>query len=189
MPRFDTWLTTYAAAQPPQQPTEEQTPTSERKRERKEEEQREKQRRAEYESYLVAVGAKTLIAGVARIMEPGCKSDCMTILEGNQGWLKSTVWRTLASDAWFLDDLGRHPVSKYVKESLLGKWVVEFPELSAFSRVEIEQIKQFLAKKRMTFVCPMRAAPRCIHAPSCLWARPTCLIGPRMPPGTEDFGR
>ena len=98
----------------------------------------------EHTDYSRAVGRLTLIAAVARAFEPGCKMDTVTILEGLQGWLKSWVWRILASDEWFTDTLpDLH--TKDAAQALRGKWFVEFAELDNFRRAEIETIKRFIS--------------------------------------------
>jgi putative DNA primase/helicase len=95
--------------------------------------------------YSRAVSSKTLIAAVARIMEPGCKVDTMTIMEGDQGLGKSEAWRTLVSDEWFIDGLpDLH--DKDAAQTLCGKWFVELAELSQFQRSEIETVKAFLSR-------------------------------------------
>jgi predicted P-loop ATPase len=95
-------------------------------------------------AYRRAIGALTLIGAVARVMEPGCKMDTVLILEGPQGWNKSTVWRTLASDEWFTDALpDLH--TKDAAQALRGKWLIEFADLDNFRRAELETIKRFLS--------------------------------------------
>ena len=94
--------------------------------------------------YSRAVGRLTLIGAVARVMEPGCKMDTVLILEGLQGWNKSTVWRILASDEWFTDALpDLH--TKDAAQALRGKWLIEFADLDNFRRAELETIKRFLS--------------------------------------------
>jgi len=96
--------------------------------------------------YSRAVGSKTLIAGVARIEDPGCKVDTLPILQGAQGLGKSQALRTLTGDAWFTDGLpDLH--NKDAAQALLGTWVVELSELSQFQRSEIETVKAFISRQ------------------------------------------
>src|SRR6185436_6934583 len=49
-----------------------------------------------------------MVSGVARIMQPGCKADCVVVLEGAQERMKSTVLKILATVggvAYFTDSL------------------------------------------------------------------------------------
>src|SRR5262249_9378427 len=91
----------------------------------------------EHSPYVRAVGPKTLIAGVARVMEPGCKVDTITVLVGKQGYMKSSVWHILAGDPWFTDHLSDLH-SKDAAGDLLGKWIVEFGDLDTLRRSENE---------------------------------------------------
>src|SRR5262245_59812264 len=59
---------------------------------------------AEDTPYVRTVAAKWLISAVARVHVPGCKADCMLILEGHQGLGKSTALKTLAQP-WFSDEI------------------------------------------------------------------------------------
>jgi predicted P-loop ATPase len=71
----------------------------------------------------------------------------MTILEGEQGTKKSTVWNTLASDAWFTDWLpDLH--DKEAAQTLCGKWFIELGELANIQRSEAETVKRFLSAKQ-----------------------------------------
>lgn len=99
---------------------------------------------AEDTPYTRAVGAKTLLSLVARVEDPGCKSDCVMILQGAQGLYKSTVLETLVGREWFSDtlpDLER----KDAMEVLHGKWLVELGELAVMQRSEREAIKRFVS--------------------------------------------
>ena len=92
--------------------------------------------------YTRAVGAKSLVAAVARVQQPGCKVDTIPILEGEQGIGKSTIWQVLASAPWFSDSLpDLH--SKDAAINLRGKWLTELGELAALQRSEVEAIKRF----------------------------------------------
>lgn len=101
----------------------------------------------EPEEYLAAVGAKFLIAAVARVMEPGCQVDSALVLEGLQGIGKSSALRILAGDEWFSDSLPADLAHKDARDHLRGKWIVELPELAQFKRSEIESVKAFLSRR------------------------------------------
>lgn len=90
---------------------------------------------------------RTLIAGVARVFEPGCKVDTLCILQGDQGFLKSTFWETLTSKAWFTDNLN-DANEKDEKLKLRRYWMLEFSEFeTAYKRKEVEQLKAFLSSR------------------------------------------
>ncbi len=98
--------------------------------------------------YTQAVGPKTLIGAVARVMRPGCKHDTVLILEGEQGKRKSTlVASLLPNDAWFAEDLGADIGSKDAMDGLAGKWIVELAELANMEKSESKAIKSFIARK------------------------------------------
>ncbi|MBD0312692.1 MAG: hypothetical protein ICV86_07335, partial [Microcoleus sp. T3-bin5] len=90
---------------------------------------------------------RTLIAAVARVFEPGCKVDTLCILQGDQGFLKSTFWETLTSKAWFTDNLN-YSNEKDEKLKLRRYWMLEFSEFeTAYRRKEVEQLKAFLSSR------------------------------------------
>ncbi|TDX21601.1 virulence-associated protein E [Modicisalibacter xianhensis] len=95
--------------------------------------------------YVRQAGAKTLIAGVARVMEPGCKFDHALIIEGEQGSGKSTAVATLAG-AWFTDNLPSM-TGKDSVEALGGSWIVEMGELTAMTKAAVEDLKAFISRQ------------------------------------------
>jgi predicted P-loop ATPase len=82
--------------------------------------------------YARAVGARWLISAVARIFEPGCKADCVLILEGKTGIGKSSVFKILGG-AWYSNDIAAFN-TKDAKEQLTGVWIMELDELDAVRR-------------------------------------------------------
>jgi predicted P-loop ATPase len=106
---------------------------------------------AERGSYARIVGAKFLIAAVARVMRPGCKVDTTLVLEGAQGAKKSSALAALAGrDEWFLEtgaDLG----TKDSYQALRRKWIVELSELDSLSRAEVSRVKAFLSARIDTY--------------------------------------
>lgn len=97
-------------------------------------------------AYSRAVARKVLAAAIKRIYHPGCKFDYVLILEGTQGKRKSTFVDILAN-GWFTDDLKSFDDPRKTVETLKGKWIVEIPELQAFSKSEIETIKAFFSRR------------------------------------------
>lgn len=100
---------------------------------------------AEDTPYTRAVSRKAFVAAVARIMNPGCKFDCMTVLVGKQGRFKSTIL-SIMGGSWFSDSQ-RTFEGKEAEERLRGVWLIEVSELQAFDRSSVEAIKGFLSKQ------------------------------------------
>jgi predicted P-loop ATPase len=97
-------------------------------------------------AYVGAITRAFFISAVARILKPGCKADCMLILEGPQGALKSALLRMLAlQDEWFTDSLPHDLTSKDARAHLAGHWLVEMGEIAQFRRSEIEMVKSYLS--------------------------------------------
>lgn len=88
---------------------------------------------------------RTLIGAVARAMSPGCKMDTSLILQGGQGFLKSSWFKTLAGSEWFDDSLGAIS-DKDERLKLHRSWFVEWAELETiFSRKDVSATKAFLS--------------------------------------------
>lgn len=101
---------------------------------------------AEDNVYTRAAAKTMMIAASARLSEPGLKFDYAVILEGAQGLRKSTFVSALANDVWF-GELSRDvDDDRKVVENTKGRWFVELPELSAFGRREVEEVKDFISK-------------------------------------------
>jgi hypothetical protein len=98
------------------------------------------------EDYIKAVGRKILCAAVARIYEPGCKFDYMTVFEGNQGEGKSMGLRELTGAQWFADSLGDIH-NKDVVDQMMGKWIIEVGELDSIRGREAEAVKAFISRQ------------------------------------------
>ncbi|MEO7037299.1 MAG: virulence-associated E family protein [Polyangiaceae bacterium] len=120
--------------------------------------------------YTQAVGSRWMISAVARVMRPGCQSDCMLVIEGKQGRRKSTGLEALVGAQWFADT----PLAigdKDAFQSLRRKWVIEIAELDAFKNREATKIKAFISARtdnyRQSYARKNRDFPRqCVFAGS-----------------------
>lgn len=97
---------------------------------------------ADDNAYVSAVGAKTLLAGVARIYQPGIKFDHVLILEGEQGVGKSTLVDILGKN-WY-GDIILDPHSRDTVAALKGKWIVELAEMECVRR-DAMALKRFIS--------------------------------------------
>jgi predicted P-loop ATPase len=88
-----------------------------------------------------------MIAAVRRARWPGCKFDNITVLESEEGWLKSTAWRVLAGDENFSDEsiLGRSP--REIQEQLSEVWIHESADLAGMRKAEVESVKAFASRQ------------------------------------------
>ncbi|AEE92540.1 Virulence-associated E family protein [Tepidanaerobacter acetatoxydans Re1] len=102
---------------------------------------------AEDSEYVRAVTRKTLVAAVARVMEPGIKFDYMLVLNGPQGIGKSTLFNRLGGE-WFSDSLSIADMrDKTAAEKLQGYWIVEIGELAGIKKIDEETLKSFLSRQ------------------------------------------
>jgi putative DNA primase/helicase len=92
----------------------------------------------EHNEYSMAIAVNWPISMVARAYRPGCKVDTMPVLEGPQGMSKSTFLEVLG-DPWY----GSIPVAfgdKDFLQAIQGRWLVEIPDMTGFSKREHTQI-------------------------------------------------
>lgn len=91
---------------------------------------------------------KWMVSAVARIFKPGCKADCMIILEGDQGTMKSTLLRFLATidGVEYFTDAVHDIESKDGSMQIARVWIAEIPEMHAFQWKETEAIKSWLTR-------------------------------------------
>jgi hypothetical protein len=97
--------------------------------------------------------SRTLIATVARALDPGCQVDTILVLVGKESAGKSTFFRTLAGP-WFADsaiDIG----DRKGIMTLHAAWIYEWPEVERMMLKRTEsEIKAFVTQRDDTFVPP-----------------------------------
>lgn len=127
--RLDTWLETYARAATVDEEGQDVSP------------------------YVRTVGARWLIAAVARALYPGCKVDTALVLEGlKQGEKKSTIFDVLGGE-WFSDTplaIGQKDASQAAGSA----WIIELAELDSLRRAESTSQKAFLSSRVDYFRLP-----------------------------------
>ena len=96
---------------------------------------------------------KTLIAAVARALDPGCKFDNACVIIGEQGARKSTFWSTLGGD--FFSDALRDINGKDSLQVLANSWIMEWAELEAITNKKMAgDIKSFLSQSTDVYRVP-----------------------------------
>lgn len=100
--------------------------------------------------YTRAVTKNFFLGAVARMMRPGVQVDTVLILEGTQGAHKSTFFRILASDDWFLDTVFNIG-GKDGYQALRRKWIVEFSELDALGSADLARVKAFISSVKDSY--------------------------------------
>jgi hypothetical protein len=101
--------------------------------------------KAEDDAIESEIFKRQLIAAVRRVRKPGTKVDTMLILQGPQGFYKSTLLASLFGE-YFADSLPRDLADRDAMHALRGKWGVEFAELADWPKNEEEARKAFLSR-------------------------------------------
>ena len=118
---------------------------------------------------LVQWASRFLFLGsIRRTFEPGCKLDETPIFVGDQGIGKSTLLAFMfpeeAREQYFGDELNFHSSNKQMIESLLGKVLVEIPELTGLSKADLSKVKSFLTRQndqvRLAYRKDVESLPR-----------------------------
>lgn len=100
-----------------------------------------------------AIARNFVIGMVRRVLEPGCQHDHLLVLIGEQGIRKSSGLALLVGREWFTD----HLPDLHNKDALIqlhGKLLIEWSEMSALKRAQIERTKAFITSRKDTFRPP-----------------------------------
>lgn len=99
-------------------------------------------------------GRMFFISAVARIMQPGCQVDHMLVWEGKTGIGKSSAAKALVpNEKWFTDEIADFD-SKDASQQVRGVWIIELPELDAWTRADAKTAKRFISKREERFRQP-----------------------------------
>jgi hypothetical protein len=105
-----------------------------------------------------AFGRKTLIAGVRRVRQPGCKFDYMLVLEGPQGVGKSSAVAILAGPPEnFSDQPIKWDNPQTQMEAVGGIWLYEVGELAGLRKADVGNVKTSSAARWIECAPPMDA--------------------------------
>jgi len=119
--------------------------------------------------YLARAGTWFVMAMCARVMSernlgaqvvcgPGVKFDYMLILEGPQGWGKSTLASVLGGE--YFADTGLTIGDKDSLMNIQGIWIYEWGELENMSKQEVGKVKLFVSSPKDRFRATFDRRPR-----------------------------
>lgn len=123
----------------------------------------------EASEYHKTVGRNFWISMVARVFEPGCKSDCMVVLEGPQGSRKSMSLEVIASPLYYAE-MQQRPDDKDFYMTMPGKLILEISELDAFNKSDVSTIKRCLSCRSDRYRAPYGRSSQD-------WARQCIFVG------------
>lgn len=98
--------------------------------------------------YAAAVGAKTLIAAVARVRDPGCQVDTMLVLEGDQGVRKSSAIKALFGADWSRECIDVFAKQQDLVMLISGAWAVEVAEFHSVRKADVAHVKGLISIRR-----------------------------------------
>lgn len=105
-------------------------------------------------AYSREVSRLIFAGGIHRLYHPGCKFEDVPILIGEQGSGKSSLIRYIAINDDYFGEL-KVMEGQQAIENLSGKWLLEIPEMSAFTKAkDQEAIKAFVSRQRDSYRKP-----------------------------------
>lgn len=134
--------------------------------------------------YTRLVARKSMVAAVARALDPGCKWDHTLVLVGPEG-IGKTYWVETMSRGWFgqlgkLDD----------KDTLLAmqrSWIMTSDEAHTLRKAESEQQKEFLTRTEDVFRLPYERTTRGHPRRCVVWGTTNDDIFLRQQEGNRRF--
>lgn len=93
------------------------------------------------------------IGAARRALKPGCKHDCVLVLEGKQGRFKSQFVQVLGGE-WADDNLSTLEGVAAQQHVAEGPWLLEIAELTALLRADPARAKQFFSLREDRYRAP-----------------------------------
>lgn len=107
--------------------------------------------------YTQAASKNFWISMVARIYNPGCIMRTMVILKSKQWAGKSTAF-SLIGGKWYAEALESIQSNNFL-QSLHGKMLIEFADMSGMDRADVNRIKQIISCRMDRFRAPYDRTP------------------------------
>ncbi|MDE6678020.1 MAG: toprim domain-containing protein [Ruminococcus sp.] len=109
--------------------------------------------------YTRAVATISFVGAVARVFEAGVKFDTCTVFVGKQGTGKSKfIYKIAHNPDWFSDSITTFDGKEFY-EGILGRWIIELGEGTAFQKSVKERCKQALASQQDVYRKPYGRHP------------------------------
>ena len=109
--------------------------------------------------YTRAVAVISFVGAVARIYQAGVKFDTCTVFVGKQGTGKSKfIYKIAHNPDWFSDSITTFDGKEFY-EGILGRWIIELGEGTAFQKSVKERCKQALASQQDVYRKPYGRHP------------------------------
>jgi predicted P-loop ATPase len=96
--------------------------------------------------FVRAVGRMHMVASVRRARVPGCKYDCILVLESPEGQGKSSAVELLAGRENFSDQTILGASDKTVQELVTGVWLYEIADLTDIAKADVNRVKAFASR-------------------------------------------
>lgn len=139
---------------------------------------------AEHTDYNAMVARKSLVAAVARMMEPGIKWDHMLVIYGTEG-LGKTFWIDKMSRGWSTP-LGRIG-DKDTLLALQRSWIVTSDESHMLKRADFEAQKEFLTRTEDVFRLPYERETQAHKRHCVIWGTTNDEVFLRNQEGNRRF--
>lgn len=111
-------------------------------------------------NYSDWAGTAFLVAAVARAFEPGIKYDYLLVLEGEEGWYKSSALAVIGGKYHIETAFSKRNQDKDYFMMLDNNWVIELGELANIQKVDQEGLKLFISKQFEDYRSPYDRVPK-----------------------------